>query len=185
LKPLLLTLALALPPNPYTAEEDQALADGIKWLVSQPKGRVELYLKPHFGTRALTDPKYRMELAIAFREAGELFGIPKELLAAMAYRETVFRPGEVGRAGELGLLQVGKLGRRSKACRDYCGEVTTIKGGALCGACWLADGRRMCGSLERGLNAYVSGRCKPSVRAGRVAQIRIKLWRKLEERRDD
>jgi hypothetical protein len=178
---LILTLSL-IPPNPYTAEQDQALADGIKWLVSPPKPK-ELYLKPHFGTRALHDEQYRLELAIAFREAGELFGIPAELLTAMAYRETVFRPGEVGKAGELGILQVGKQGRR--VCREHCAVFPTVKGGALCGACWLNEGRKMCGSLERGLNAYVSGKCKPSVRAGRVAQIRIKLWRKLEEMRDD
>ena len=42
----------------------------------------------------------------AFGEAGAAYGVDPELLRAIAWRESRFNPGALGKAGEVGLMQV-------------------------------------------------------------------------------
>lgn len=161
------------------AQRDADLADQIRWLVSKPVSRI----KPHWGTRAMTDADYRLKLARALRVAAERFQLPMLLLSTIAYRETVFRPLEVGDIGRsIGIMQVGIQGRYK--CREHCKQIKTVDGGTMCGACWLDKGRQWCGSLRGGLMAYVSGACTAkSVAAQRTYNARVLLWDQLEIRK--
>jgi len=160
------------------AQKDADLADQILWLVSKPVSRI----KPHWGTRAMTDLHYRLRLARAARVAADRFDVPVLLLLTIGYRETVFRPLEVGDVGRsLGIMQVGIMGRRK--CKEFCKEIKTVEGGTMCGACWLDKGRQWCGSLHGGLMAYVSGKCKAKTPAAhRTFNSRLLLWNQLKTR---
>jgi len=131
--------------------------------------------------KAYKDAVYRSKLVVAFENAAEKFEVPTNLLIAMTYRETVFRTGLLGPAGEQGILQVGKDARRG--CRRYCKDLDTVEGGVFCGACWLARGRDWCqGDIIKGINAYVSGRCNPrTISAQRATQNRVWIWGYLNE----
>lgn len=131
---------------------------------------------------AYKDTVYRTKLVEAFRSAAKAFDVPTNLLIAMSYRETVFRPKLVGPGGERGILQVMPYVAKRKACKAHCGDLQSPEGGALCGACWLAKGRDHCGGLVGGINSYVSGRCNPtSVSAQRATQNRLWVWKYLNE----
>lgn len=190
---VLLAIALAaapatLPPPARTAAPPtvEDVANAIRWLVTPDDSKPYL-ARTYHGTRAQRDGEWREELARAFLAGAEQFGLPVFLLVAMAYRETVFRTGLVGPAGELGLLQVGEFGRRRSA--SYCADMGEDAARQVaCGAGYLrrlADG---CGSLQGGLSAYASGKCNPSAarnpaRVLRAVGVRNTIWRWLEEGR--
>ena len=130
--------------------------------------------------KAYKSDEYRARLVEAFESAGKRFNIPPNLLIAMAYRETVFRPEGEGSRNELGILQTGKQARF--VCRKHCKNIDTPEGGAMCGACWLDRGRNRCKDLVGGLYAYVSGRCFSNHKNVLSAvQNRLWLWNYLNE----
>ena len=125
---------------------------------------------------------YRTKLVAAFEKASAEFNLPVSLLMAIGYRETVFRADEVGPGGELGIMQVMPWVTKRKKGRKYCTNVLTIEGGIMCGSWWLARARDRCGSLELGVNAYVSGKCNPThPNAVKATRNRLWLWRHLDK----
>ena len=168
-----------------------APADVVKWLVTPPAhrdgptwhgGKKVTHLTPYHSMklRVYRDQEYAEELVAAFEYASILFDVPRNLLMAMAYRETVFRPHLVGPAGERGILQTGKQAMRS--CSEWCGGVETPGGGALCGACWLKKAKNWCGSYKGAIFAYVSGKCSHNkINVRRAVENRLLLWEILDD----
>ena len=116
----------------------------------------------------------------SFFEAQNTFDIPALLMVSMGYRESKYKINDIGKRGEIGVMQVCKMG--IKKCKEYCGEMETANEQIMCGGCWFKHGIDWCGSLEGGLNAYLSGKCKPKyVKTFRVRNIRYRIWIKLHE----
>jgi hypothetical protein len=152
------------------------VADNILWTV-QETDNIRIY-KGGKITEAYTSPEYRFELEAAFLSASDKYNLPVYLLIAMAYYETMFRnqTGDNGRS--LGIMQVGKMGRRKCQC-----DMDTVHGQIHCGACWLNMGRDWCGSLDGGLYAYINGTCNPkNTRAKRAFTIRKRLQFIIEKK---
>jgi len=171
---------LLISGSAKTAEpmgRDEAILELVK-----PKAKYKPYI-PYGSKRlkAFRDPVYRSELVEAFEAAANEFDLPANLLIAMSYRETVYRPDLEGPAGERGIMQVGS--RAIKRCSKYCGDLETIQGGALCGACWLDRGRKACGGdIVGALFSYVSGGCSSQNKNAIYAvQNRLWLWNYLNE----
>lgn len=173
---LMLLLLLNLSLIDRTAQANDKICEAIKYTVTPNK---DTNIFPYSGGKAFKNAKYRLELSEAFTEASLHFDLPIGLLIAMGYRESVFRSHLTGPNGELGIMQVGKYGR--KRCKAHCTEVDTVNGGILCGACWLDMGRAWCrGDLIKGLYAYVAGKCESEASlTTRVVTKRLKLWASL------
>jgi hypothetical protein len=137
---------------------------------------------PYYSKRikAYKDEVYRTKLVEAFQAAADEFGLPVNLLIALSYRETVFRPDLTGPAGERGVLQV--MPWVVKRGKQYCRGVDTLEGGARCGAWWFSRGLKRCGDLKLAINAYVSGKCVPThPNAIKATRNRVWLWNYLNE----
>jgi len=111
------------------------------------------------------NPARIAEISVALCDAGSRYDVDPYLLTAMAWYESTFNPAvlslkKLGKAGEKGLLQVG---REAAASCPYF--MTDVKGQALCGARWLSQAYRECGdgaSDKQGLAMYASGNtCTP------------------------
>jgi len=163
------------------ASRVEAMSGAIHWLVTPPSRFDEKRARVYHGTRAYADAEYRAELSAAFIATGNHFNLPKYLLVTIGYRESIFRPEQVGDYGNsLGIMQVGKYGRAR--CKKYCKDVDTVDGGIMCGGCWLDKGRSWCGDLMGGLNAYCHGKCSTTKTRGlRAVNIRLRLWAILKE----
>lgn len=161
---------------------------------AEPLGREEAILElvtprmkhrprlPYSGKflRAYKSDEYRGRLVKAFEAAGEKFDIPPNLLIAMAYRETVFRPELIGSRNEMGIIQTGNQARY--VCRKHCHGIDTPEGGAMCGACWLDRARKRCKDLVGALYSYACGRCFSNDKnVLKAVQNRIWLWNYLNE----
>ena len=132
------------------------------------------------GKLTRTDPDYEA-LSIAFSAAQNEFEIPALLLVSMGRYESEYRTRVTGSRGELGILQVGKQGRRR--CRQYCGGMRSEYEQIMCGGCWLRHSTNWCKSLHGGLIAYACGKCTPSnARTRNAIQRRLNLWYSLDER---
>lgn len=142
---------------------------------------IEMSLRGEYAAPASTDVGFRREIATALVNSSEKYNVPVLLLTAIAYRESRFRTkNQVGDGGlSLGMMQVGRQGRQR--CSEACGSLQDAQEHTDCGACWLDQGRRWCGSLEGALSAYVCGKCKPiKPRAQWAVQNRLKLVNKFE-----
>lgn len=157
-------------------------AEAIRHLVA-PRVKYR-YRLPYYSKRikAYRDELYRRELVEAFEVASSRFDVPANLLMALAYRESVFRPDGVGPRGELGVMQVMPFVTKRRKGREYCEDVSTPEGGIMCGSWWFARGARRCDTLKGAIGAYVSGRCNPThPRAREAVANRLWLWRYLNE----
>ena len=157
-------------------------AEAIRHLV-EPKTKYK-YRLPYYSKRikAYKDEVYRTKLVAAFEAAAAEFNLPVNLLIAIAYRETVLQTDQTGPAGALGLMQVMPFVTKRKKGRPYCRNVHTIEGGIMCGTWWLSRAHNRCGSVERAVNAYVSGKCDPvHPRAREAAANRLWIWRYLDK----
>lgn len=123
-------------------------------LVSTPKWR------PSWTRRVGRVETIVMVICAASAEAE----VPADVLAAIGARESGFRQGARGRAGEVGAWQVGrataarycrKAGLRAPAL-DIAGSLAD---NARCAARVLAAKMRECGTIERAVGAYNTGRC--------------------------
>ena len=147
----------------------EAIEKGITWLARN---------EPH--CKVNKDKNYMKKIALQTLESSEAFNLPPLLVASMQWKESRFYTNRKGTRGELGLMQVGKEGRTK--CKEYCGEMETIKEQLDCGACWFGMGIEWCGSLEGGLSAYICGKCKPLYYKSKQSfNSRMKLWSKLKE----
>ena len=141
-----------------------ALCQEIKELDKVANAILYLANKQTPGGRnpAKTNYTYRYELAEQFLEGARHFDLPWELGVTIGYNESVYRLDENGTRGEIGIMQVGPLGKRY--CKDYCGKMETPKEQIYCGYCWFKYGHDFCKdeNLEKGLTAYASGDCVSS-----------------------
>lgn len=129
----------------------------------------------HKGRFSLPDD-YRRSISKSFVIVSREYKLPTFLLVSIGYNENVFRTKGTGPDGELGIMQVGSLGREKCAC-----DMETPHGQIDCGACWLKQGINWCGDLVSGFYAYVSGKCRsnhPNVI--RVVQSRFNDWQRLK-----
>lgn len=132
------------------------------------------------GKLTRTDPDYEA-LSMSFSAAQQEFKIPALLLVSMGRYESEYRTNVRGKRGEIGILQVGKQGRRR--CRQYCGRNKTEYEQIMCGGCWLRENVKWCKTLEKGLTAYACGKCKPTnARTRNAVQRRFNLWYRLHDR---
>lgn len=165
----LLAITLFLVVNLHAAEKQNLEVNKIKFLIMDSEASI--YKIDH-------SDEYIYELSEAFRSTSSKYNIDVNLLISIGYRESVFRMGEIGDRGKsLGIMQVGKQGRRACAC-----DMTTVYGQIECGACWLDKGREWCGSIEGGLTAYACGKCEPvNGLTRRAVNIRFRLVEMLKE----
>jgi len=106
------------------------------------------------------NPARIAEISVALCDAGSHYEVDPYLLTAMAWYESHFQPAilslkKKGKAGEKGLLQVGKQGAGS--CPYFMDDVA---GQALCGARWLSQAYRECGdgaSDDNAVAMYADG----------------------------
>ena len=111
------------------------------WLIMLLAAAYYLYECSDF---AVDDTKFASEI----REAASKYGIDSRLVRALIYEESRFRPGAVGRAGEVGLMQI--MPKRAAADWAKANNVPCPAPGVLFSprinleiGCWyLSDGLR-------------------------------------------
>ena len=123
----------------------------------------------------LNDAKERRLYVLEVRDVARETMVPAPLLVAMQQRASGFRTNVYGRAGERGIMQVPA--RYSIRC-----NMISRKGQMRCGAKYLQEKYRQCGSWESAVTAYLqsSGRCTPDSPRIRIeAQERVRLWQRI------
>jgi len=117
----------------------------IEWLTSPDTAPIKAYTR---------NVENKIELAIAIDSAAEQYNVDVDYIIVIAWFETVFRNliGDQGRS--IGEMQVGEMGRRLCHC-----NMSTVASRINCGACWLSLGISHCGTVDSGLQAYISGDC--------------------------
>lgn len=149
----------------YELVSDDKVRESILWLVE----------KEPSSNPIKSDPMWLWNCIKAFNAAGEKYDLPVLLMVGMTYRESVYRRNTIGKDGEIGLMQVGKMGRRH--CANECSKLGNPHSDIHCGACWLRAGVDWCGTLRGGVTAFACGECKPTtIRARRAVNIRFRLW---------
>lgn len=123
------------------------------------------------------DAELRSEVAGYFETAGKQYDMPPGLLVIWFEGEASLRIDRVGKLGEIGLPQVHGVVRRT--CEEAGYDPKTWRGGIYCGAMAMAESVTFCGSLERGLNRYASGKCKGTPRSRKLVKRRLRAWRKV------
>ena len=142
----------------------------IEWLTSPDTSPIKAYTR---------NVENKIELAIAIDSAAEQYDVDVDYVIVIAWFETVFRNliGDQGRS--IGEMQVGEMGRR----RCHC-NMSTVASRVNCGACWLSLGISHCGTVDSGLQAYISGDCIAQTANARRSFIRrikvIKLIKQLQ-----
>jgi hypothetical protein len=125
------------------------------------------------------DANARDTMSRHFVDAGERYNIEPSLLVTWSFYESSFRVDAEGALGEVGLFQVH--GKHLKACEGEH-DLSTARGQVMCGAMLIDMDRRFCGSLERGLWRYASGRCMGTPRARRITAFRLRRLERLRGR---
>lgn len=123
------------------------------------------------------DAELRSEVSGYFEAAGAKYKIPPRLMVIWFEGEASLRIDRVGKLGEVGLPQVHGIVRMR--CEDAGYDPTTWRGGIYCGAMAMAESVAFCGSLERGLNRYASGKCKGTPKSRALVKRRLRKWRKV------
>lgn len=124
--------------------------------------------------RAPKGCRARLEaFATYFVEAGDAHGVDPWLLAAAALRESGMNPFAVGRAGEVGILQMhprNKHARRLRFVRDPKYRKRCEREVGACqrelvdeAAGVMSRSIEICGDVETGLGMYNTGRCTDAV----------------------
>lgn len=142
------------------AEEVEGVIEAIQWLLRDaPK-------------RPLTqDSEKQRRIAEAVVAVGQKRGICPYLLLANAFAESSLKRHVRGTIGERGMMQVH--GAAIKGC-----NLKTYHGQLDCGARWLQRSIGRCGSVRKGIAAYMSGSCRlrPFSRKEYLVQRRLDLW---------
>lgn len=125
------------------------------------------------------DAGARETMSQHFVDAGERYNLEPSLLVTWSFYESSFRTDAEGALGEVGLFQVH--GKHRRACEGEH-DLSTARGQVMCGAMLIDMDRRYCGSMERGLWRYASGRCRGTPRARRITAFRLRRWSRLELR---
>lgn len=127
---------------------------------------VERYLDRVFARtngRVLRQAKRFIPQVVA---AAEAEGLDPLLVAVVIFCESTWKPKSVGKAGEVGLMQV-----HGEAARGF--DVATLDGNLAAGCRWLASRIAKHGSVDRGMVAYMGD----SDRARKMGKYRMDLYR--------
>lgn len=133
-----------------------------------------LLLSPAPNRLLYRDADSRTEMAREFVNAGEKYNVDPILLVIWSFGESSLKMDAKGALGEVGLFQVH--GRHREMCSGF--DLETMRGQIECGAMLIDMDRRYCGSMERGLMRYASGRCSGTPRAKRIVKRRLKQWKR-------
>ena len=95
------------------------------------------------------------------------------LLISTIYRESSFKMNAVGKLGEKGLGQVHGIAKMKCDLKTQYGQID-------CAASWLSKMINKCGSVNRGVSAYLSGKCKPSGKVLSAIRRRVRLAKRLK-----
>jgi hypothetical protein len=146
-----------------------ALSAIVVWIVEArcqpdpvtPEKAVSAYVKDFMALSPRRRDK-ALELVPEVVQAATEAGIPPMLLAVTISKESSWRVNvPLGKSrGEIGLTQIHGLAAKGQ-------DLTTPVGQIRAGARWLRKCVDRCGSIREGINAYVSGKCKPITKAGR------------------
>lgn len=145
------------------------VASGIVWVVEATTDPV-----PRTKTEAITEyvtdfmrvcPRYRKPaiglVPLVVRVSTEE-GVDPFLMAVTVSKESAWRiNGKLGQSrGEVGLTQVHGLAAKGQ-------DLTNPEGQIRAGARWMKRCLDKCGSVLNGINAYLSGRCRPVLKQAR------------------
>ncbi len=142
-----------------------------------PKHRIYPWIKHPL----LRKPKDMHRTAKAIYDAATLKKIPVPILIAIGFREGSFRPGSIGKIGELSMFQmVPSTAKAAQELEPLC-TLDTLEGSAICSATWLGHWREKCGSWEGSFSKYATGKtCKPvNDRVEWMANDRVGITKKL------
>ena len=166
---LVILSALTLRADTTTADK---IDSGIAWFVRDAP------------RHPMSNDERRGEVSGFLSESARRYGLPWEVLTAMAICETSVRYGRTGPAGEIGLLQV----HPATASHHKC-DTTTPRSRIDCGAKILKKLSDKCGSITGGVTRYSSkhGVCsaKPGSKLGRAVRRRLRIAAKLKGLQDD
>jgi len=110
-------------------------------------------------------------------EAARRYMVPRLHLVAMIWCESRCVPGAIGKAGEIGLLQLLGVARNGLSRKALLDPRTNI----LTGARWLSLRERDCGGQVAGLSGYNARFCSGGKRyARRVLAVVASIRRTLE-----
>jgi len=124
------------PPRPQTSATQSTLGS-FRGILAAQSGPI---------------PNGATKFAPEFRQAGSLYGLDPNLLAAVAWAESGFNPGAVSQAGALGLMQI-MPGTAEGLGVDPMDPSQAIDGGAR----YLREQIERFGSIELALAAYNAG----------------------------
>jgi soluble lytic murein transglycosylase-like protein len=116
-------------------------------------------------------------------EAARRYMVPRLHLVAMIWCESRCRPDAIGKAGEVGLLQLHGVAANRLSRRQLLDQRTNI----LTGARWLSLREVDCGGQVAGLSGYNSRTCRGGKRYARrvmavVSQVRRAIQQRTEPR---
>lgn len=111
-------------------------------------------------------------LALEIRVASESQDVPPKLLTHWCFGESTFLK-DAKRTEKSGAVSRGYMQTHSTASA-LCRKAGYEPGSISCGAYLMSYGRELCGSLERGLWWYASGRCEGTPRAKRITKFRMR-----------
>lgn len=144
---------------------EDAIVDAVAWLVRDT---------PRCKLARSAEARERMAHEILV--ASESADLDPWLVLVTAERESSLRQSAYNPTlGERGLMQVH--GKAARGC-----DLSTSLGQLRCGARWLRSRIDHCGSVERGIAAYVSGSCKLSGHAAWSAGDRMRGAERLRGR---
>src|SRR5512147_289021 len=114
-------------------------------------------------------------------EAAHRYLVPRLTLVAMIYCESRCEPDAVGKAGEVGLMQLMGVARNGLSRRQLLDPRTNI----LTGARWLALREVDCRGQLAGLSGYNARHCSGGRRyARRVMDVVERVRREIEKRKE-
>jgi len=145
---VLVSIVAGAEPVELEQPDDRAVVDVDRAI------RFFLHESPCWGLAM--DAAGRRAMAEQIAKAAADNDVPALLLTLIAKRESSFDPSAIGSShGEIGILQVHGLAARG------C-ELDTVEGQLDCGAKWMRRAFEVCGSWDKAIIAYASGRCDAS-----------------------
>jgi soluble lytic murein transglycosylase-like protein len=125
--------------------------------------------------------KLRAEIATAFILVSRDIGLDSDLLIATGFHESTFLPTAVSKRGAFGIMQVMLCYNRVISVKDYNWKKPHDQ--ILAGAKLLKFYIKDCGTLQKGMESYITGKCDNAKFIQKKAKERIELSLWLKDRR--
>lgn len=133
-----------------------------------------LYISTYHHTPAKCDSPLIAEIAAGAEGSSAEFGVPVDIIAAVIYHESKFKPFSRGRRGEIGLMQIKRRGAiQGPYLRMSFRQLADVRLNIRIGTAYLARALIRC-TGTRGLTIYNGGRCgSGSYRTGVLTDLRL------------